>query len=228
MHRTKLSLAIAAVIAFTAPAKAVVIEAQSTATQTLTSPLFGGSVVVTASGPQTFTLDLDAGTASVTSLFQGTDLPNAGAPGTFLPYDLYNTATTGTVVAVPGGYNINFELLFELKITEPTFGGMTFETKQNATFFTADASLPFAPGTVFSDQTPPDTLPIFLKSDPLGLLAGFGLAVGDVTGTSSLRTVTINSAVPEPSSFALVAAGLVGAAAWRFRRRNECSRHRSA
>jgi hypothetical protein len=219
MHRMKLGLALAAVLSFTASARAVVIEAQSTATQTLNSPLFGGSVVVTSTGPQTFTLDLAAGTASVTSLFHGTDLPNAGAPGTFLPYDLYNTATTGTVVAVPGGYNINFELLFELKITEPSFGGMTFETKQNATFFTADASLPFAPGTVFSDPTPPDTLPIFLKSDPNGLLAGFGLSVGDQTGASSLRTVTINSAVPEPSSIALVSAGLLGGIAWRIRRR---------
>jgi hypothetical protein len=219
MHCTKLGLALAAVLAIAGSAKAVVIEAQSTATQTLTSPLFGGSVNITASGPQTFTLDLDAGTASVTSLFHGTDLPNAGAPGTFLPYDLYNTATTGTVVAVPGGYNINFELLFELKITEPTFGGMTFETKQNATFFASNASLPFAAGTVFSDPTPPDMLPIFLKSDPLGLLGPFGLSVGNQTGASSLRTVTINSAVPEPSSIALVSAGLLGGFAWRLRRR---------
>src|SRR5688572_6095069 len=107
----------------------IIFTTRSTAKQTIASPLFGGAVNISASGPQIFTFDLGAGTASVTSAFQGTDLPDPFTPGGFLSYDLFNTATTGTIAQnLDGTFNIDFSLLFELVVTSGPLAGLTFET----------------------------------------------------------------------------------------------------
>jgi hypothetical protein len=218
---------VAAAVSFAgSAAAAVVFDAQSTATQTISSPLFGGSATITATGTQTFTLDLVGSAANVISDFKGTDLPDPLNPGGFLDYDLYNTATIGTVTVVPHGYDVNFEVLFELKVTSGPFTGLTFETQQQATFFTPEAhSLPFPGGTLFADPTPPDLVNIYVKIDPTG-----NLPAGSLVGASFDRTVTVGSAVPEPSSMALVIAALVIAglacsiASWRAQKATPAKR----
>jgi hypothetical protein len=178
----------------------------STATQTITSPLFGNvPFSITAQGPQHFVIDPATGSASVTSNFQGTDLPNPGVPGSFFSYNLFNTATTGTVTpAGVGPYTVTFSLLFELDITSGPFAGLELETTQNAIFQASNiAGFPFVAGTTFGDPNrPADGVTIFVKVDPTNTLAA-----GTTFGTSSDRVVTIISAVPEPTSMALCALG---------------------
>lgn len=179
----------------------VVFETHSTATQTIASPLFGGAVVITGVGTQVFTIDPSSGFANVASDFKGSDLPNPLLPGGFLTYDLYNTATTGTVtINGSGSYNIDFEL----RITNGPLSGLTFETMQLATFAASNIpTLPFPIGTAFSDPTPPDTLAISVKFDPTHTFS-----VGTVIGTSSNRVVTIDGIiVPEPATWLMGAMG---------------------
>ena len=211
-----LCLSLAATLSWTQIAKGdIIFTTQSTATQVITSPLFGGSVSLTATGPQVFTLNPATGFADVTSDFKGSDLPDPLNPGGFLSYDLFNTTTMGTVVQNPSGsFDVSFEVLFELRVTSGPLAGLTFETQQFATFSAANVpAIPFPPGTAFSDPTPPDTLPIFVKFDPTGTFPP-----GALVGTSSNRVVTINSVVPEPPGAILLAsAGLLGAL-WMRRR----------
>jgi hypothetical protein len=87
----------------------IVFDTESTATQIISSPLFGGAVPLDATGPQQFTINTTTGAANVTSAFQGSDFPNPYAPGQFFTYDLYNTVTTGTVTTNPSGsYDISY------------------------------------------------------------------------------------------------------------------------
>jgi hypothetical protein len=184
---------------------------QSTAVQTITSDLVGGSIVLSAAGTQHFTVDLDAGTANVTSDFKGTDLVTP--VGTF-DYDLYNTATTGTAVDNGDGtYTIRYTLLFELKVTSGALDGVVFETRTDSLFETTVTSIPFPDGTVLGDPArPDDETTIYLQADPNGVLASLGVNVGDPVGTSSNRTVTILTVVPEPSGLALLGLGALALA----------------
>ena len=182
-----------------ARAGVVVFDTQSTATQMIYSPLFGGAVPLDAAGPQQFTIDTTTGAAYVTSAFQGSDFPNPYSPGQFFTYDLYNTVTTGTVITNPSGtYDISYSLLFELKLTSGPLAGLIFETLDNATFASSGIpTLPFPPGTAFSDPAGPanDSVNIYVKYDPTGTFAA-----GTLAGVSFDRLVTVNSIVPEPSS----------------------------
>lgn len=195
----------------------IIFSTQSTATQEIYSPPLGGSFSLSASGPQTFDLNLAAGTATVTSAFTGTDFPDPLNPGSFLNYDLYNTTTTGTVTQVGSMYNVNFSVLFELQLTSGPLAGFTFQTESYATFDAANIpSTPFPVGTSFSDPNAPnDSVPIYVKYDPSNTYP-----VGTEAGVSFNRAVTV---VPEPSSLSLTAAaGLAALAglgfAWRRRR----------
>ena len=208
--RLGLSLAVACSIGLSAEA-GVVLDTYTIATQTITSPLVdGGTQTITAAGPQHFTFDLATHIATVMSSFTGNDLHIAAAfGGGTVSYDLYNTTTTGTVFQNGSGtYDIDFPLLFELKVTSPTspLFGATIETLTPSNFSVHGlASLYLPPGTVFKDLTGgTDTTLLYNKSDPT-------LPVG----TSSGRTVTIDSVVvPEPSTALLgaLALGLTGVA----------------
>lgn len=207
-----LTLAVAQVLASPATAQ-VIFTTNSLATQTITSPVFGGAVPLSATGTQDFTINPATGFAGVTSALHGTDMPNPAAPGTFMNYDLYNTTTNGSITG-SGPYVVNFDVLFELRVTSGPFTGLTFETQQFSTFTASNvASVPFPNNTLFFDPTPPDTVSIFVKTDPTNTFPP-----GTLVGTSSDRLVTIVSIVPEPSSLALAAVG-VGLAAWRRRTR---------
>ena len=216
MHRLRfcVSLLALSVVASSANAEFDFVT-DSTATQTITSPLVdGGSIDLKSTGTQHFSIDPAAGTANVTSAFTGADFD---ALGTSFSYDLYNTATTGTVTSSGGVYTIKYTLLFELKITGGGGGaldGVTFETKDTAIFQSSVTSLPFPDNTVFGDPSRPnDVVKIYLKSDPNGVLAANGVPVGAVIGTSSDRVVTVLRSVPEPASLVswAIGAGLLGA-----------------
>lgn len=207
MRWLKFTLTLAATLALAGSASAqVVFNTNSVATQTITSPVFGGAVPLSATGIQTFTINTATGFAGVTSDLHGSDLPNPLAPGTFLNYDLYNTATTGTITPSGSGpYVVSFSLLFELRVTSGPLTGLTFETQDQATFTALNvASVPFPANTSFSDPTPPDTVAIFVKTDPTNTFPP-----GTLIGTSSDRLVVAISVVPEPSSLTL--AGLSAA-----------------
>ena len=177
----------------------------STATQSISSPFYpNGPISITGHGQQHFVVDTDTGIASVTSFFQGSDLPNPFGPGHFT-YDLYNTTTGGVVTPTgPGVYTITFELKFELKVTSGALAGLIVETHDDSKFEASGiANFPFLPGTSFLDPVKPDSVNLYVKNDFGGLKAG------DPFGQSFDRIVTINSIVPEPSSLVL---GLMGAA----------------
>ena len=110
-------------------------ETESTATQTITSPFVGGSAVISAHGLQTFTIDTTLGTAGVTSAFYGSDFPDIADPSLPFTYFLTNTTTIGTVTTEPSGsYDISFRILFTLTLTSGPDAGVTFQTKDYATF----------------------------------------------------------------------------------------------
>ena len=182
----------------------VAFTTESTATQTLSSGLFG-TVQISAIGRQMFNLDPDTGFADVESLFQGSDLPDPLNPGGFLNYDLYNTKTFGEVFENSDGfYDVVFNVLFELKITSGIFTGLTFETLDLSFFGSLDIeSLPFPPGTVFYS---PDPTAIYVQFDPTGTFPP-----GTLVGSSYDRFVTINRIVPEPNS-AIIASAFLGLA----------------
>ncbi|MDX2036243.1 MAG: PEP-CTERM sorting domain-containing protein [Isosphaeraceae bacterium] len=221
MSRILLGLGLLLALASSSSA-GIVIDTQSLAVQTLESPLFGGApIVIRSPGTQRFTLDLTTGQANVASSFQGNDLPDPLNPGGFLSYDLYNTpaSTTGTIVLNGSGtYDLVFTLLFELAITSGPLTGQTFETMQFATFAALGVpTIPFGPGTIFTDPARPDPVVIFAKTALPGVYS-----VGDPLGTSTNRTVTVLQVVPEPSTLALgglgVAVGLGRLARNRNRR----------
>jgi hypothetical protein len=220
LHRVCLTLfGLSSLSIATASGASINFDTQSTAVQRITSDLVGGSIILNAAGTQHFTVDLDAGTANVTSDFKGTDLETP--LGTFA-YDLYNTATVGTAVDNGDGtYTISFTLLFELKVTSGPLDGVVFETLTDSLFQSTVSSIPFPDGTVFGDPARPnDETTIYLKSDPSGILSGLGINVGDPVGTSSDRTVTILSVVPEPSSLALLGLGSLALAGVARRKRS--------
>lgn len=200
----------------------IVFSTESTATQQINSPLLGGTFTLVAHGPQTFDIDLATGTASVTSAFKGSDFPDPFEPSVPFTYDLYNTATTGTVTQVGSMYDVSFSLLFELKLTSGPLAGLTFETLDNATFAASNIpTIPFPAGTSFSDpMAPMDAVNIYVKYDPT-----FTFPVGTLAGYSFDRVVTINEVVPELSSFTLAAslAALTGLGLARRRRRAGCT-----
>lgn len=212
LHRLATALALAMICSATATARAgIVFDTNSTARLTVTSQLLGGSEFLTASGPQHFTIDPVAGTANVTSAFVGHDLVLLGQT---VSYNLYNTITTGVSSKnLSGTYNVSYSLLFELQVTSGALAGLTFETKQNSTFASANiATLPFPTGTVFADPGLDDSTNIYVKSSPTPQLPA-----GTLVGTTSGRTVTIDSIVPEPATWALglLGAGLAGISAVR-------------
>jgi hypothetical protein len=220
LHRVCLTLfGLSSLSIATASGASINFDTKSTAVQRITSDLVGGSIILNAAGTQHFTVDLDAGTANVTSDFKGTDLETP--LGTFA-YDLYNTATVGTAVDNGDGtYTISFTLLFELKVTSGPLDGVVFETLTDSLFQSTVSSIPFPDGTVFGDPARPnDETTIYLKSDPSGILSGLGINVGDPVGTSSDRTVTILSVVPEPSSLALLGLGSLALAGVARRKRS--------
>jgi hypothetical protein len=190
----------------------------SAATQTITSPLFGNTpFTFTGVGTQEFAIDPVGGTASVISFFQGNDIPNPFAPGTYLSYNEYNTTTGGTVTQTsPGVYTITFHLLFEVDITSGPLAGLELDTTQSAIFQATNvADIPFDPGTVFGDPSRPnDPVAVSVKYDPTGTLP-----TGSQFGTSTDRTVTVFSVVPEPSSVVLLILGAFGPVAYLARRR---------
>lgn len=193
MRSFVLCVSAAAMLSWTVTANgaATVFTTNSSATQTINSPLFGGSVSLSSAGPQVFTINPATGVAGVTSDFTGSDLPDPLHPGEFLTYQLYNTVTQGIVKQNnSGSYDITFELLFELKITSGILSGLTFQTLQYATFATADVTtIPFPPGTAFSDPAPPDTVVVYLK-----IARGQKLRLP--LGTSTNRVVTVDEIVP--------------------------------
>ena len=180
---------------------------KSTATQTITSPLVsGGMIDLHSAGTQHYSIDTTLGTAGVTSDFQGSDFQTPS--GTF-NYDLYNTATTGTVTDIGGLFTVKFLLLFELKIVGGPLDGVTFETKSNAIFQSTVSSLPFPTMTAFGDPArPQDAVAIFLKADPNGVLRSLGVPVGAPVGSSSNRVVTTLGTVPEPASAGMLGLGV--------------------
>ncbi|APW61842.1 PEP-CTERM sorting domain-containing protein [Paludisphaera borealis] len=216
-HRLCFTLLGLFLLAPAADASIVVFETQSTAVQTITSDLVpNGSITLNAAGPQQFTLDLTTGFANVVSAFHGSDFVTPLGTAT---YDLYNTATTGTITDNGGSYTIHFSLLFELKITSGPLDGVIFETKTNSIFETTVASLPFPSNTVFGDPARPnDGVTIFVKEDPNGVLASLGIPVGSPVGTSSNRVVTTLNVVPEPASLSMLALGVAGIAGYMRRR----------
>ncbi len=178
-----------------ARADVYIFDTYSTADQMINSPLFGAPFALHSVGPQHFVIDT-AGTASVTSMFQGSDFPDPFAPGTFDTYNLYNTTTVGTVTGGPSGYTITFPVLFELDVTSGPAAGLSFVTLDNATFqATGVTTFPFPYPTYFSDPASPnDAVSLYIKGD---------LGSGPV-GVSYDRLVT----APEPSSLALSAVAL--------------------
>ncbi len=190
-------------------------DTESTATQDINSAF--GAFTLTATGIQHFTINTTTGYANVTSPFQGSDFPDPYTHG-YDTYNLYNTATTGTVTTNgDGSYNVSFSLLFELDVTSGALAGLSVVTHDDATFTASNiATLPFPSGTGFFDPGGSDTLNLYAKD-------AFGpFAQGQMVGTSSNRLVTINSVVPEPSS--IVSAGVaafVGLAVMRYRRRRQ-------
>lgn len=205
-----------------AEAASIVFNTQSTAVQTISSDLFPtGSIVLSAAGTQHFTIDPTTGFADVTSEFKGSDFV---APDGSATYNLYNTATTGTVTDNGGSFTVHFSLLFELAITSGVLNGVVFETKDDAIFEGTVASLPYPPNSVFGDPNRPnDSVNIFLKADPNGVMASLGVAVGDPVGSSSNRVVTTLSVIPEPASLTLLGVGAVGLIG-RFMRRPAVAR----
>jgi hypothetical protein len=185
----------------------IVFDTESTATQNISSGL--GDFSLTSTGTQQFTIDTTHMTANVTSSFQGSDFPDPG--GGSDKYNLYNTATTGTVTMNgDGSYNIAFHLLFELDVTSGNLNGLSLVTTTDATFATTGATLPFLPGTAFADPNLPssDAVDIYLKSD-----------LSSPVGVSFDRLVTINSVVPEPSAITLLGIGLAGLCGYMRRTR---------
>lgn len=181
-----------------ANADELVFVTESSFTQSLASPFFGGNIDIAAFGLQTYTVDVDTGFANVESLFQGNDLPDPLNPGEFLNYDLYNTATTGSIVEnVDGFFDIQFSALFELRVTSGLFTGFTFETLDFASFDAIDIDgVPFPPGTLFYS---PDSVDVFVQFDPT-----FTFPPGELIGESFERRITIQSVVPEPTSMFLL------------------------
>jgi hypothetical protein len=203
MHLTVLLLCCVA----TSAQAASVFTTASIAKQTITSPLVGGSINLSASGRQTFTVDPIGGTANVVSDLRGTDFVTAF--GTFA-YKLYNTQTVGTITNLAGGlYEVKFSVLFELKIDGGPLDGVVFETLQDSTFQATVSGFPFPVGSVLGDPNRPnDVVGVFLKSDPNSVLANFGVNIGDPVGTSSDRTVTTYGVVPEPTVFVSCVMGM--------------------
>jgi hypothetical protein len=203
-------LTLAVALATTSPARAgFAFSTQSTAAQTLTSPLFDPtgqgnptSITIIATGPQQYAGDVATGTSTVASQFHGFDFPT---PFGLAQYDLYNTTTTGTITPNgSGGYNDAYTLLFELAITSGPLTGVVFETKQT-TVFTANniPTIPFPVGTAFSSLEP---LAVYLKTDPTN--GALGVNVGSPVGVSSNRVVTITAiTTPLPPTALLLAAG---------------------
>jgi hypothetical protein len=213
MRLNRLSLMLFGLLLLAPAADAsIVFDTQSTAVQTITSPLYAGlpnsSIVLSAAGTQQFTLDLTTGVANVTSSFHGTDFL---ATDGFASYDLYNTATTGTVTDNGGSFTIHFSLLFELKITSGALDGVIFETKTDSIFEGTVASLPFPNNSVFGDPARPnDSVAIFVKADPNGVLGLLGIPIGAQAGSSSDRVVTTLNVIPEPASLVMFGLGVVG------------------
>jgi hypothetical protein len=184
-----------------------VFDTDSTATQMIYSPLLSNSAFpLDASGTQQFTINTTTGYANVTSFFQGSDLPDPFT-GQNDTYNLYNTATTGSVTMNPSGsYNISFQLLFELDVTSGALNGLSLVTMEIANFTNVSvASLPFPVPTSFSDTSGmSDSVGVYLKND-------FGpYTAGTQAGVSYDRLVTVNAIVPEPSGIALLGLGVVG------------------
>jgi hypothetical protein len=200
-----------------AGAARVQFETQSTGVQTISSDLSpAGPIVLHASGTQRFTLDPAAGVADVTSDFHGSDFPT---PSGLATYDLYNTATVGTVIEAAGVFKAHYSLLFELKVTGGDLAGVVFETREGAIFEGTVASLPFPPDSVFGDPNRPDDgVAIHVKADPNGVMASLGVRVGDPAGRSSNRVVTTLGVVPGPGGQTLLGLGLAGAIGAALRR----------
>ena len=207
MRRTMLGVCLISALGLAHEAKAGFISefsTNTTATQSISSPFYpGGPITITSRGPQHFVINTNTGIASVTSFFQGDDLPNPLGPGS-LRYNAYNTTTAGTVTqTAPGVYTITFELLFELQVTSGSLAGLIVETHDAAKFEASNlGNFPFLPGTAFLDPVKPDAVNLYVKD-------AFGpLAAGSLFGQDFDRTVTINSIVPEPSSLALALMGV--------------------
>jgi len=204
-----------------ARAGSIVFDTESTATQSISSPLLG-NFTLTATGTQQFTVDPTTGYANVTSKFQGSDFPDPITGHDM--YNLYNTVTTGTVTTNPSGsFNISFQLLFELDVTSGTFAGLSLVTKENATFAASDVpTLPFPAGTAFSDPSGSDSVSVYL-------LNAFGpYPAGTLAGTSFDRLVTVNAVIPEPTSIVSASlAALIGLGIGRCRRRTTQNGHTS-
>lgn len=162
--------------------------------------LLGIDAVLFATGPATFTFDVDAnnntipgGNSSVTTLFTGV-LPAAFAPlgVAGAPFELFPNLPN-VLQATGNGTHVRVEATFGIRVyVAPGVVGANFFTAAPSIFQSNVIGLQNFNGSVFQDPLRPnDAAAVFIGANALGI------APGTQVGVSFNRTV---AAVPEPSA----------------------------